>query len=90
MVHQASDLTPEQRAAAELLLGRPLASGEELSVQAFTMPQVDAERRREVSSRLGELFAEVDRNLAPDDGREAQEAFLEAMRSSRPGYRSKR
>ncbi|MCC6585630.1 MAG: hypothetical protein IT168_02825 [Bryobacterales bacterium] len=89
MVHQASELSPEQRAAAELLLGRRLDGGEVLSVQAFSVPQVPAEQRREVKSRLEELFAQVDRNLGRDKAEEAQDVFSEAMRSSRPGFRLK-
>ena len=60
MVHQARDLSPEQRAAAELLLGRPLYGNESISAQAFEP-------------------------MAPG---EAEEVFTEAMRSSRPGYRT--
>jgi len=88
MIHQARDLSPAQRAAAELLLGRPLDENESLSVQAFEPAPVSEQRRREVSAELRRLFAEVDRNLRPTTADEAEEIFTEAMRSSRPGYRT--
>lgn len=88
MIQQVRDLSPEQRAAAELLLGRPLEESESISVQAFELARVSEQRRREVSEGLRKLFAEVDRNLRPATVDEAEEIFTEAMRSSRPGYRS--
>ncbi|MFN0171128.1 MAG: hypothetical protein ACKV22_32325 [Bryobacteraceae bacterium] len=90
MILQAPDLSPEQRAAAELLLGRPLEESESVSVQAFELSPVSEDRRREVSSRLRTLFAEVDLNLRPATVEETDEIFTEAMRSSRPGYRTQR
>jgi len=90
MVHQASALSPEQRAAAELLLGRPLEEKESISIQAFESAPVSEQRRREVSAELRRLFAEVDSNLRPTAGDEVEEIFTEAMRSSRPGYRTHR
>jgi Asp-tRNA(Asn)/Glu-tRNA(Gln) amidotransferase A subunit family amidase len=88
MIHQARDLSPAQRAAAELLLGRALDEKESISVQAFESAPVSEERRREVSAELRTLFAEVDLNLRPTTPEEAEEIFTEAMRSSRPGYRT--
>ena len=88
MIYQASDLSPEQRAAAELLLGRPLQEGESISVHAFPEPPVSEQRRHEVSEELRKLFAEVDSNLRPAAAQDAKEIFTEAMRSSRPGYRT--
>src|SRR5262245_7966882 len=88
MIHQVRDLSPEQRAAAELLLGRPLQEKESISVQAFELAQGSEQRRREVSEGLRKLFAEVDLNLRAAAVDEAEEIFTEAMRSSRPGYRA--
>ncbi len=90
MVHQAKDLSPTQRAAAELLLGRPLQEKESISVQAFEPTPVSEQRRREVSAELQRLFAEVDLNLRPARADEVEDVFTEAMRSSRPGYRTHR
>lgn len=88
MVHPAKDLSPEQRAAAELLLGRTLADEESISVQAFESAPVSEQRRREVLAQLRSLFNEVDLNLRPASREESEKVFTEAMRSSRPGYRT--
>ena len=90
MVHRVSDLSPEQRAAAELLLGRALEEKESITVQAFETGAISAEQRRRVAAELRKLFAEVDANLKSAAHDEAEEVFTEAMRSSRPGYRSHR
>jgi len=90
MIHRAQDLSPEQEAAAELLLGRPLRDEESITVQAFEEAPASEERRREeVSAELRKLFAEVDRN--PEDAHEveAESVFTEAMLSSRLGYRTR-
>lgn len=89
MIQQAAALSPEQKAAAELLLGRPLHERESIIVQTFEAPPVSEAQRREVSARLNQLFREVDDQLkqATDD---PEEAFTEAMRSSRPGYHTHR
>ena len=90
MIHLAKDLSPAERAAAELLLGRPIDDGETVSVQAFDSAPIPEERRREISAALRDLFAEVDRNLPGAAPEEAEEIFEDAMRSGRPGYRSHR
>jgi hypothetical protein len=59
MVHEAKDLTPAERAAAELLLGRPLTDEETISVQAFNATPLSEEQRRRVNAELRRLFAEV-------------------------------
>ena len=88
MVLGPQQLSPEQRAAAELLLGRPLSERESVSVQAFEQPPLSDERKREIVAGLEKIFAEVDRNLDPTTTpEEAEEIFGEAMRSSRPGFR---
>lgn len=89
MIHRVRDLSPEQRSAAELLVGRPLREDESITVQAFEVPPVSEERRREVSAELRTLFAEVDANLRTSGQDDAEDVFAEAMRSSRPGYRSR-
>lgn len=90
MVHEAKDLSSEERAAAELLLGRPLGEKESISVQAFASGPVSEERRGEVRAELRKLFDEVDANLRPATREEVDETFTEAMRSSRAGYRNHR
>ena len=90
MTHQAKDLPPAQRAAAELLLGRPLDDKESIGVQAFEPAPVTEQTRREISAGLVRLFAEVDSDVKPATVDEAEEIVTEAMRSSRPGYRTQR
>jgi len=90
MIHQVRDLSPEQRAAVELLLGRPLDEKEAVSVQAFEPVPVSEQQRREISANLRRLLAEVDAGLRLGTGENTEEIFVEAMRSSRPGYRTHR
>jgi hypothetical protein len=89
MVHQVRDLSPEQKAAAELLLGRQLEDGESISMHAFESSEAPETRRSEVREQLQKLFAEVDLSLARASGKEAEDVFTEAMRSSRPEYRTR-
>jgi hypothetical protein len=90
MVHQARDLSPEQKAAAELLLGRPLDEQESISVQAFRQPTLSEDRRREVAARLEELFTKANRSLEGASEEEGEEIFTEAMRTSRPNFQTQR
>jgi hypothetical protein len=87
MVQVAKDLSPAERAAAELLLGRPLMDEETISVQAFNVTPIPEEQRRLVTAELRRLFAEVDQNLQAAPDADAERLFTEAMRSTRPGYR---
>ena len=89
MVHETKDLTPAERAAAELLLGRPLTDEETISVQAFNAIPISDEQRRHVTAELRRLFAEVDQSLQSATDPDTERLFTEAMRSSRPGYRSR-
>ena len=38
MIHKAKDLSPNQKAAIEGLLGRAIAENEEISIRTITMP----------------------------------------------------
>lgn len=38
MIHKAKDLSPDQKAAIEGLLGRAVAENEEISIRAITIP----------------------------------------------------
>ena len=73
MIRQARDLSPAQKAAAELLLGRPLDENESISVQAFEPAPVSEQQRREISAELRRLFDEVDLNLRPTTAAETEE-----------------
>jgi hypothetical protein len=90
MVHRAEELSPAQRAAAELLLGRPLEDGESITVHTFQQLPISEERRGEVVAKLETFLAEADRNSSSTPQDDFEGIFEEAMRSSRPGYRPKR
>lgn len=38
MIHKAKDLSPDQKAAIEGLLGRVIAENEEISIRTFSLP----------------------------------------------------
>jgi hypothetical protein len=38
MIHKAKDLSPDQRAAVEALLGRAIAENEEISIRTLSLP----------------------------------------------------
>lgn len=58
--------------------------------ELFARKQISDQLRRETIAGLKQLFAGVDRNLSPASEEEVEEIFTEAMRSSRPGYRTHR
>ena len=86
MIHKAKDLSPDQKAVVESLLGRQILEGEAVSVRAFEPPVLSDERRQEIIESLKRYFAQVDANSRSVSDEEAEEAITEAMRSSRPNY----
>lgn len=87
MIRTAKDLSPDQKAAIESLLGRSVREHEEISVRAIEPPALSSERRKELAEKLKRYFAEVDARRQPGTAEEAEEILNEAMRSVRPGYR---
>ena len=87
MIHKAKDLSPDQRAAIESLLGRRILEDETISVRAIESPSLSDERKRELVEQLKKYFAEVDARRKPGSSEEAEEIINDAMRSVRPGYR---
>lgn len=87
MICHATDLSPEQKAALEKLLGRRVDDREAVSVRTFEPAEVSREEKMEIANRLREYFAEVDATRQPVSDAEAEEILNEAMRSVRPGYR---
>ena len=90
MIHLARDLSPDQKAAIESLLGRRVMEDEAVSVRAFQPPALSNERRQELGDELTKYFDEVDARRKPGLPEEAEEIINEAMRSVRPGYRPHR
>ena len=60
MILNARDLSPDQKAVIESLLGRRVLEDEALSIRAIEPPALSDERKREVVEQLKRYFAEVD------------------------------
>ena len=84
MIHKAKDLSPDQKAAVESLLGRQILEGEAVSIRAFEPPVLSDQRRQEIIDSLKCYFAQVDANSRSVSAEEAEQAITEAMRSPRP------
>ena len=87
MICNATDLSPDQKAALEKLLGRRVHDGEAVSVRTFEPAAISREQRTEMANELRKYFAEVDAARKPVSEAEAEDLLNEAMRSVRPGYR---
>jgi len=87
MIRNAKDLSPDQRAAIESLLGRRVLEEEAISVRAIEPPALSDQRRQELAQDLRKYFAEVDARRKPGSAEEAEAILTEAIRSTRPGYR---
>jgi hypothetical protein len=90
MIHHAKDLSVDQKAAIESLLGRRVLENEAISIRAIEPPAVSDRRRREQTAELRKYFSDVDALRQPGSPEEAEEVLTEAIRSSRPGYRPHR
>lgn len=86
-VIHANDLSPEQKADLETLLGRRVQEGEAVSVRTFEPATVSHQRKLEIANELRKYFAEVDASRKSVSEEEAEDIITEAMRSVRPGYR---
>jgi hypothetical protein len=90
MLYQVKDLSPEQKHAAEILLGHPVSEDEAVSIKTLgpstIIPsKLSSEERIEALRALNERFAETP---CPDVNENEEEAAVnEALRSSRPNYR---
>lgn len=87
MICNATDLSPDQKAALEKLLGRRVHDGEAVSVRTFEPAAVSPEQKAEIANELRKYFAEVDAARKPVSEAEAEDILNEAMRSVRPSYR---
>lgn len=88
MIHKAKDLSPDQRAAIESLVGRRILEDETISVRAIESPALSEEQKHELVEQLKKYFAEVDTRRKPGSPQEAEDIINEAMKSIRPDYRS--
>ena len=65
MICNANDLSPDQKAALETLLGRRVQDGEAVSVRTFEPATVSHKRKLEIANELTNYFAEVDAARKP-------------------------
>ena len=87
MICNANELSPDQKAALETLLGRRVQDSEAVSVRTFEPARVSHERKLDIANELRKYFAEVDASRKPVAHEEAEDIITEAMSSVRPGYR---
>ena len=90
MLYQVKDLSPEQKRAAEILLGHPVSEDEAVSIKSLgpstlISAKLSPEQRIEALRALNDRFAAVPCSGVSEDEEEA--AVNEALRSSRPNYR---
>lgn len=90
MICNATDLSPDQKAALETLLGRRVQDSEAVSVRTSVPAAVSLQRRLELANELREYFAEVDSSHKSVSAEDAEDIITEAIRSVRPGYRPHR
>jgi len=89
MLYEVKDLSPEQKRAAEILLGHPVSEDEAVSIKSLgpstiVPSKLSPEERIEALRALNERFAEPQRPDVNEDEEEA--AVNEALRSTRPNY----
>ncbi len=90
LIHKASELKPQTRAAVEAELGRSLQDDEDVSIMAYSSHESPAgDARRQAAQQLRAHLERVD-GLAPGAGEEdVKDALNEALRQARPGYRER-
>lgn len=90
MTLTAKNLSPDQKAVIEGLLGRRVLDDDTVTIRAIPAPRLSEEQRQEQVAQLKRYFAEVDSRREPVSAEEADEVLSEAMRSARPSYRPHR
>jgi hypothetical protein len=88
MIRNAKDLSPDQKAVIENILGRQVLEGEAISARAIDSNALPDQRRSEALHGLEAFFAQVDRPRQPVSPEEADAIIDEALRSTRPTYHS--
>jgi hypothetical protein len=90
LIHKASELRSETRAAVEAELGRSLRDTEEVSIMALASHEAPTGRARaEAEEALQEHLAHIDRATENVPPQELEETLDEALRSVRHGYRER-
>jgi hypothetical protein len=88
MIVQSAELTPNQKATLEELLGRQLLDRDAISVHTVSVPS--AAERLEATEKLREFLQDTKRPIPNCSEEELEDAITEAMRSVRPNYRPMR
>ncbi len=90
LIHKASELRAETRAAVEAELGRSLQDDEEVSIMALVAHEVPTgEARGEAGRNLQEHLDRIDQKTKGVPEKEIEAALNEALRNARPGYRER-
>jgi hypothetical protein len=88
LIHKASEMKPQTRAALEAELGRALRDNEEVSIMAFEPhPPPTGVARSQAARGLEEHFKRVDQKTKKVPDAEMEKTLDEALRSARPRYR---
>ena len=90
LIHKASEMKPQMRAALEAELGRSLKDDEEVSIMAFEPhPAPIGQARKRAARGLEEHFNRVDQKTKDIPDEEMEEILDEALRNVRPRYRGR-
>jgi hypothetical protein len=90
LIHKASEMKAQTRAALEAELGRALRGNEEVSIMAFEPhPAPAGEARTQAARGLEEHFNRIDQKTKDVPDNEMEETLDEALRSTRPRYRGR-
>jgi hypothetical protein len=87
MICNAKDLSPDQKAVLESLLGRRVREDEAVSVRTFEPLNIPHQRKLEIAQEMRRYFEEVDALSKSVSEEEVEDIVTEAMRSVRPRYR---
>ena len=90
LIHRASELKSETRAALEAELGRSLQDDEEVSIMTFVPHAAPTgQAHLDAGRNLQNHLNRIDQKLNGASPQEIEESLDEAIRNVRPGYRER-
>jgi len=90
LIHKASELRPETRAAVEAEFGRSLQDDEEVSIMSFVTHEDPTAKARAGGKRnLEAHLNRIDQKTKDVPGQEIEDSLNEALHNVRPGYRER-
>ena len=90
LIHKASELRPETRAAVEAEFGRSLQDDEEVSIMSFVNHEAPTGKARaDAKHKLEANLQRIDEKTKGVPGREIEDTLNEVLRNVRPGYRER-